>query len=53
MARLCGRVCLPKPWPAHQYLTHYRLKAQYEDLLSRCACRGVRAGLVDQFSATC
>jgi hypothetical protein len=45
-----GEGDLPHLGLAHQYLTHYRLKSEYEDLLSRCALPvGVRTGLVDQF----
>jgi hypothetical protein len=45
-----GEGDLPHLGLANQYLTHYRLKSEYEDLLSRCALPvGVRTGLVDQF----
>ncbi|APD47205.1 hypothetical protein BM449_01350 [Synechococcus sp. SynAce01] len=45
-----GQGDLPHLGLAHQYLTHYRLKSEYEDLLSRCALPvAVRSGLVDQF----
>ena len=45
-----GEGDLPHLGLAHQYLTHYRLKSEYEDLLSRCALPvGVRTGLVDEF----
>ncbi len=45
-----GEGDLPHLGLANQYLTHYRLKSEYEDLLSRCALPvGVRSGLVDQY----
>ena len=45
-----GEGDLPHLGLANQYLNHYRLKSDYEDLLSRCALPvGVRTGLVDQF----
>ena len=45
-----GEGDLPHLGLANQYLNYYRLKSDYEDLLSRCALPvGVRTGLVDQF----
>jgi hypothetical protein len=45
-----GEGDLPHLGLAHQYLTHFRLKTEYEDLLSRCALPvGVRTGVVDRF----
>jgi len=45
-----GEGDLPHLGLAHQYLTHFRLKSEYEDLLSRCALPvGVRTGVVDRF----
>lgn len=45
-----GEGDLPHLGLANKYLTHYRLKSEYEDLLSRCALPvGVRSGLVDQY----
>jgi hypothetical protein len=47
-----GEGDLPHLGLAHQYLTHFRLKSEYEDLLSRCALPvGVRSGVVDRFGA--
>ena len=44
-----GEGDLPHLGLAHQYLTHFRLKSEYEDLLSRCALPvGVRTGVVDR-----
>ncbi|MCP9889051.1 DUF4055 domain-containing protein [Cyanobium sp. ATX 6A2] len=45
-----GEGDLPHLGLAHQYLTHFRLKTEYEDLLSRCALPvGVRTGVVDRY----
>ena len=45
-----GEGDLPHLGLAHQYLTHFRLKTEYEDLLSRCALPvGVRSGVVDRY----
>jgi hypothetical protein len=45
-----GEGDLPHLGLANQYLTHYRLKSEYEDLLSRTSLPvGVRSGLVDQY----
>ncbi|MGB5136069.1 MAG: DUF4055 domain-containing protein [Prochlorococcaceae cyanobacterium] len=45
-----GEGDLPHLGLAHQYLTHFRLKSEYEDLLSRCALPvGVRTGVVDRY----
>ncbi|TVS03626.1 MAG: DUF4055 domain-containing protein [Cyanobium sp. PLM2.Bin73] len=45
-----GEGDLPHLGLAHQYLTHFRLKTEYEDLLSRCALPvGVRKGVVDRY----
>jgi hypothetical protein len=47
-----GEGDLPHLGLAHQYLTHFRLKTEYEDLLSRCALPvGVRTGVVDRYGA--
>jgi hypothetical protein len=45
-----GEGDLPHLGLANQYLLHYRLKSEYEDLLSRTALPvGVRTGLVDRY----